>query len=203
MTTSFGSVTSNVVTLTVQSLPSITTQPASQTILAGQNAAFVVAATGTPAPVYTWQISTDGGTTWTAVSGPPYTGNLSATLTVTNPSVSLSGAQYRVLVTSTVGEVTSNPVTLAVNVAPAFTTQPVAQAVLLGQGAQFVVAATGTPVPTYQWQMSAAAGTSWTTLQDAATYAGTATAQLVIGVAFSNSSGLQYRAGQQRRRDHG
>src|SRR5882724_1744004 len=49
--------------------PTITTQPANQTVTAGQTATFTAAATGSPTPTVQWQVSTDGGTTFSNVSG--------------------------------------------------------------------------------------------------------------------------------------
>src|SRR5205814_1075661 len=53
-----GSVTSRAAALTVNAVlvaPTITTQPASQTVTAGQTAAFTVTATGTSPLSYQWQ----------------------------------------------------------------------------------------------------------------------------------------------------
>src|SRR5205814_2229142 len=53
-----GSVTSRAAALTVNAVlvaPTITTQPASQTVTAGQRAAFTVTATGTAPLSYQWQ----------------------------------------------------------------------------------------------------------------------------------------------------
>src|SRR5947208_16955102 len=63
-----GSVTSNAATLTVNSAataPSITTQPASQTVTVGQTATFTVVATGTAPLSYAWRKN------GTAISGAP------------------------------------------------------------------------------------------------------------------------------------
>lgn len=46
-------------------------------------------------------------------------------------------------------------------VAPIFNTSPLAALVTAGQTASFTAAASGMPVPTYQWQVSADAGTTW------------------------------------------
>jgi hypothetical protein len=40
---------------------SIVLQPSSRTAAAGQSLQFTVAATGTPAPTYQWQVSTNAG----------------------------------------------------------------------------------------------------------------------------------------------
>ena len=57
VTNSYGSVTSQVATLTVVLPPSVTTQPASQTNLAGTNVSFSVAVAGTGPFTYQWQFN--------------------------------------------------------------------------------------------------------------------------------------------------
>src|SRR5262249_8199285 len=49
--------------------PIITTQPANQSVTAGQSATFTAAASGNPTPTVQWEVSTDGGTTWNAIGG--------------------------------------------------------------------------------------------------------------------------------------
>ena len=57
VTNAYGSVTSQVATLTVAFPPSVTTQPASQTNLAGTNVSFSVTAGGTGPFSYQWQFN--------------------------------------------------------------------------------------------------------------------------------------------------
>src|SRR5262249_25023366 len=64
-----GTATTAAATLTVEASPVVTTNPASQTVLAGQNVSFSAAATGRPAPTVQLQISTDGGQTYHNIPG--------------------------------------------------------------------------------------------------------------------------------------
>ncbi len=48
---------------------SITAQPTAQTVCEGSNASFTVATGGTPTPVVQWQKSTNGGITWSNITG--------------------------------------------------------------------------------------------------------------------------------------
>ncbi len=64
-----GTATSNAVTLTVYTTPSVSTQPTSQTVTAPATATFTLIAAGTPAPSYQWQQSTNSGSTWTTING--------------------------------------------------------------------------------------------------------------------------------------
>jgi len=142
-----GSVTSGAATLTVSAAavaPSITMQPANQTVTAGQTAMFSVAATGTAPLSYQWQ--KDGANIGGATS-PTYTTPATAT--------GDSGSTYRAVVSNSAGSVTSNAATLTVNdpaAAPSITTQPANQTVSAGQTATFSVTATGTAPLSYQWQ---------------------------------------------------
>src|SRR5262249_58150214 len=55
-------------TLTLHSAPVVTTNPASQTVCPG-SVTFTAGATGTPVPTVQWQVSTDGGTTFSDIAG--------------------------------------------------------------------------------------------------------------------------------------
>ena len=154
---SLGSVTSSAARLTVTPLvvaPAIVTQPADQTVIAPATATFNVTATGT-APSYQWQLSSDGGVTFSPVLGAPD----APSLAITNTTTAQSGKRYRVTVSNSAGSVTSNSAlltVLATPVAPAFTTQPLSQTILAGASVSFTVAATGTPAPTLQWRINGA-----------------------------------------------
>jgi hypothetical protein len=89
---------SNVVTQTVNACtaPSVSTNPAAQSIVYGANAVFTAAASGSPAPSSQWQVSTNGGGTWVDLPGQTAT-----ILTLTKPTVAMSANQYRVVFTNT------------------------------------------------------------------------------------------------------
>lgn len=115
--------TSNSVVLNVGSAPTISTQPANATVCEGSNGTFSVVAAGTPTPtIFQWQVSTDGGVTWTNLTtGGSYT----ATLTLTNVTLAMNGNRYRVIITNSCGmTITSNVVTLTVNPRPVIAITP-------------------------------------------------------------------------------
>ena len=148
----------------VQGAPKITTQPTSQTVIAGQTATFSVAATGTGPMTYQW--NKGGG----AISGAT-----SSTYTTPAETISDNAVQFTAVVTNGAGSATSNAATLTVNalaVAPAITTQPTSRTVIAGQTATFSVAATGTAPMTYQWNkgggaISGATSSTYTTPAEA------------------------------------
>lgn len=84
--------------------PSITTQPASLTVLAGQTATFGVTATGTTPLSYQWQ-----------KNGVAINGATSASYTTPATMAADSGSQFQVAVSNSAGSVTSNPATLTVS----------------------------------------------------------------------------------------
>src|SRR5207249_4431781 len=117
-------------------------QPTSQTVGAGTNVTFSTAASGIPAPTYQWQLSTNGGATWTSLTNAaPYSGTTTVTLTLTGATAGLSGSQYRAFAANSAGTATSMAASLTVNTAPVITTQPTNQTVTAGQSTSFTVAA--------------------------------------------------------------
>src|SRR5439155_235773 len=93
--------------------PSVTTQPISQGVAYGvANVSFTAAASGSPAPTVQWQVSTNGGGSFSDVGGAT-----STTLTINNPTVAMSGNQYHAVFTNscTPATATSTAATLTVN----------------------------------------------------------------------------------------
>ena len=70
-TNSLGTTTSGAATLSVGTVPVVTTNPVTQTVSAGSPVTFTAAATGTPAPTVQWFVSHDGGITFAAIPGRP------------------------------------------------------------------------------------------------------------------------------------
>ena len=158
-----GTVTSSTATLTVSAAPGapvIGTQPANQSVAAGQTAKFSVTATGTGTLTYQWQ-----------KNGTDIPGATSSTYTTPITVIGDTGTQYSVVVGNSADKVASSKATLTVTaaaVAPAITTQPANQSVTEGQTATFSVTATGTAPLTYQWKkggtdISGATSSTYTT----------------------------------------
>jgi subtilisin-like proprotein convertase family protein len=136
------------VTVTVHTPITFTSQPQNRTACQGSTVTFTAAATGTIQTTQ-WQVSTNGGGTWTDIAGATTT-----TLTLTNVQPSQNGYRYRLalgsagcgIVFSTAAILTVNPlptVTLTLN--PAGQTQ-------LRPGLQTTVTVSSSPAgSSYQW----------------------------------------------------
>jgi subtilisin-like proprotein convertase family protein len=154
--TASASTTVNVVNAT------ISTQPSNIAACPGDTRTFIVVATPPGTLSYQWQISTDGGATWTNIAGAIFP-NLTLTL-----ATAMNGNQYRSIVSGCGPDVISDPATLTVYNPVAITTQPADATVCAGANVTFTVAATGSPTPLgYQWQVSTNAGVSYTNIAGA------------------------------------
>ncbi len=92
------------------SAPQILQQPASQTVVPGQNATFTVNAAGAPPLTYQWQREPAGGTAWSNLAASAtYAGVNSATLTVSAATAAMSGDLFQCVVSNGNGSVTSAP----------------------------------------------------------------------------------------------
>ncbi|MFM7869292.1 MAG: beta strand repeat-containing protein, partial [Planctomycetaceae bacterium] len=164
---------------TAGTAPSITQNPSSQTVVAGNTATLTASASGSPSPTVQWQVSTNSGTSWSDISGAT-----STTLSFT-AAAGDNGNQYRAVFTNTAGSATSTAATLTVQYAPTVTTQPTSQTVLSGATVTFTAAASGNPTPTVKWQSNSGSGWSDIAGATSVTYSFTVAA---------GDNGVQYRA---------
>lgn len=106
---------STTVTLYFQVPASITAQPNSTSVVEGGNTSFSVSATN--ATSYQWQVSTNGGSSYTNItsagSNPTYSGWTTPTLSLTGVAASNNNYKYQCIVNGC-NTVTSNPATLTV-----------------------------------------------------------------------------------------
>jgi hypothetical protein len=125
--------------------PVVTGQPASQNVVIGSTATFVVTVTGTQPMNYQWR-----------KNGASIPGANSATLTLPNVSTQ-DDANYDIVITNQGGTVTSSAARLTVTPAPGqpqppqILAAPVSISVAAGNAANFAVAVSGTGPLTYQW----------------------------------------------------
>jgi hypothetical protein len=113
------------------------------TVNVGSSAHFKVVATGNPQLRYQWR-----------KNGQDIAGATKALYTTPPATSGDDGALFSVVVSNSIGSVTSNNAKLTVisTTAPEITTQPSDRRVSVGQRAKFQVAATGTPPLSYQWR---------------------------------------------------
>lgn len=157
--------------------PSITQQPASQTVLAGSSVTLSVVAGGVPSPSYQWNLNAN-----------PISGATGSSYVIASASSANAGS-YTVTLTNSSGSLTSSAATLTVNPnvsSPVFTTQPASQTIASGSTVTFGVVAAGAPAPGYQWYFNG------TALANGAGVSDVTGRVLVVGGATSANAGSYY-----------
>jgi len=159
------------VSLMIIATPTITMQPASQTVCAGSSVSFSVVATGVGI-TYQWM----NGTT-NLINGGAYSGVNTATLNINPANLSDTSSFYKVVVSGTcLPNDTSIKVSLMLIATPTITIQPASQTVCAGNSVSFSVAATGTGI-IYQWK------NGMVNLVNGGNFSGVTTATLTINPA--------------------
>lgn len=158
--------------------PTITQQPSSLSVTAGQGASFTVAATGTAPLAYQWQRN-----------GVAIAGANTTSYALTTTAAGDSGAVFRAVVSNVAGSVTSNNATLTVTVAApvlTITPQPANLSVAAGAQASFAVGGTcSSGTLAIQWQRLGASAFADIAGATAATYS---------FLAATGDNGAQFRA---------
>ncbi len=121
-------------------IPSITTQPGSATVMAGGSLTLAVTATGTAPLAWQWYFNATNA----------LAGATSASLTLTNAQLFNSG-NYQVVVANGLGAATSQVAVVTVVAAPAFLSQPLDVAAPIGGQARFAVTVSGSAPWSYSW----------------------------------------------------
>ena len=122
------------------SLPSITVQPLRQTVAAGQEATFIIAATGTEPLSFQWRMNGSyiPGATLPSYTTPPVTAQE-------------GGSNFDVIVRNPVGSTTSIGAILTVVSVPEITSSPANQTVMAGEQASFSVSTANKTPLAYRW----------------------------------------------------
>ena len=179
--------------------PVITLAPTSQSEFSGTSVTLTAAASGQPRPRVQWQVSTNGGHSWTDVAGATSTRWSFLPEAVANGYVD---REYRAVFTNAAGSAATTAGTLTVSAGaapgvtkgstgaravPVITLQPTSQGALSGAGlAVLASAAFGTPIPSVQWQVSTDGGATWTAVAGATS--------AIYEFVVSGQNGYQYRA---------
>ncbi|MBI4663788.1 MAG: immunoglobulin domain-containing protein [Verrucomicrobia bacterium] len=140
VTSSFGSATSAVATVTVSVPVAITEPPQDQTASAGASALFSVAANGTEPLAYQWFFEE---------TMRPGETNATLVLPIVQPS---DAGNYHVVITNPAGSVASPPATLTVGVPPQIISQPQNTNALVGATVTLAVGASGTEPLNFRWR---------------------------------------------------
>ncbi|NJB70643.1 hypothetical protein GGR42_001105 [Saonia flava] len=122
-----GNTTDVTQTITISPV-TITGQPTDQSIIAGNNGVF--SATVANADTYQWQVSTNGGGSFSNLSdGTEYSNTQSASLTVNSADIDKNGYIFRVIASNTGGvsctPITSSEVTLTISVETVITNRKI------------------------------------------------------------------------------
>jgi hypothetical protein len=175
----------------VPNVPVVTLQPVNDSVVAGTNATFIVAASN--GATYQWQRQPFGNLTYANLTeGGTYTGTNTTTLSVNNTTLDMSGDQFRVLATNGAGNVTSTSALLTVTTPlPVFSAQPVSENVTTGANTTFSALANGNA--TYQWQREAFGNLTYVDLTETAAYSNVTSAILTVTNATLAMSGDQFR----------
>ncbi|MEY2409869.1 MAG: hypothetical protein QOF48_2539 [Verrucomicrobiota bacterium] len=128
--------------LDVSSPPVILTQPQSQATLVGATLVLNVAATGTLPLHYQW-----------LHDGVILPGATNAAIVLSNLQTNDVGG-YSVVISNSIGTVTSTVATIAISMLPVIVSQPASTNVLAGSSVVFSVAAVGSPPLRYQWRFN-------------------------------------------------
>ena len=177
VTNAVGSATSANAALTVQSPPSIVTQPASQFGALGSTISVSVTATGTGPLNYQW--FKGGIALGESANIVGSTSNILTIVALTTNEV----AAYFVVVSNVVGSVTSTSASVSDNAAPVINAQPASQVTARSNTVVFTVNATGTGPLAYQWSKNG------TNLIAAANISGVASSTLTLANVTTNNNG--------------
>jgi len=130
-----GSATTSAATPTVNTPPAITANPSNQSVNTGSTVTFTSGASGSPAPSVQWQVSTNGGATFTNLAG------ATSTSLMFTAADSQNGNQYRAVFTNNCGTATTTAATLTVKDFSVSVT-PTSETIPIGHKAHYTLTVT-------------------------------------------------------------
>jgi len=170
------------VILKVDGAPVIYEQPQSLEIDVNTFYNLYSGASGSPDATIQWEVSTDGGTTWTN-----FDGAIQSSIALPPAQPWDDGTLYRVTYTNTYGSVTSDAAVVHVDYHN-ITADPGDLALASGQPASFTASFAGYPAATVQWQSAPAGTTTFTDIP------GALATTYTIAHIDPSQDGMRYRA---------
>lgn len=185
------SITTNNTILNVYPVTIITAQPVAVNNCINTTNYFTVNATGASL-VYQWQVSTNGGTTWSNLTASVnYSGVNANQLTIQSTPLSFNNNLYRCVATGTCSSTaTSNAALLTLNTPPSVASDPSNTSTCFNSNASFSVSGAGTSI-SYQWQVNT--GSGFSNVSNTGVYSGANNATLNITSAPTTMNGYLYR----------
>jgi hypothetical protein len=173
----------------VLNTPVITSQPSSVTLCTGSSNTFTANATGTNIS-YQWQVSTNGGTSYSNIAGAT-----SSTLAVNNLTASMNANLYRLVVSGTCAPNAVSNAALLTVISPVTIAQNAVSSTICETGnVSFTATGNSSVAVIYQWQVSTDGGVSWNNVVDNGTYVGSNTSTLMIANVPASMNNNRYRA---------
>jgi hypothetical protein len=177
--------------LTVNTAPTVSTQPVSVTACEGTNPSFTVGISAVGTITYQWQQNTGSGFVNLPATIFGYTGQMSPTLTLINPTVAFNGYQFRCIISGQCAPAAvSNTVVLTMQGQPKVTVQPTDRHICVGSNTSFNLTATGTGI-SYQWQQNT--GSGYSDIINGGVYSGATTNILSLSSPTAAMTGTDYR----------
>lgn len=188
-----GDVISNSATVTIIESLSIQNETGDQTACEGGSAGFSINASGAGI-AFQWQISTDGGVTFSNLSNTAPYSQVNNDFLIINPvSAALDGALYRCVVTGDCNSpLNSTTAMLNIDTAPSIVNQPTDAEACEGGSATF--SALGSGNGSWQWEISMDGGLNFSPLSDGNGISGSTSGNLSLTAIPSNLNGALFRA---------
>jgi uncharacterized repeat protein (TIGR01451 family) len=147
--------------------PTVSVPPVNAQVCVNTSASFNVIAVASSAITYLWQVSTDAGVTWTALTNAaPYSGVNTANLTINPSAIGLNNNRYRCFMTTvdcTAG-ISSNPAVLSVVNGSVGGILTPAAAQICGITNSSKIKLTGNTGIVIRWESSINSGSTWTNI---------------------------------------
>jgi hypothetical protein len=161
--------------------PVVTAHPASQTVAPGATATFTAAATGTPTPTVQWQVSTNGGGSFSDIAGAT-----SATYSFTAATAD-NGKRYRAVFANVSASATTNAATLSVSPPTMSLSRTSLRFSAVTTGSSF---SSGTPPQTVRLSQTGSGSVTWTAASNVpwlvvSPASGTGSATLTVATQFA------------------